>query len=152
MTELFKKLRLTTQTELLIVNPPDFFKTEVDTVSSESGLSIDYEKRNDKYPFIMLFVLSLNDVIQKAEEISGTIEDDGVLWICYPKKSSRKYKTELSRDNVLQPFGAYGFEGVTQVSIDEDWSALRIRQADKIKTMTRSWALSEKGKERIGKK
>jgi len=91
------------------------------------------------------------EVTGKAEEISGTVEDDGVLWVCYPKKSSKKYKTELSRDNVLQPFGTYGFEGVTQVSIDVDWSALRIRQADKIKTMTRSWALSEKGKERIGK-
>ncbi|MBP1919653.1 hypothetical protein [Youngiibacter multivorans] len=152
MSELFRKLRLTTQKELLIVNPPDGLKKEADSLLAESGLIIDFEKKSEKYPFIMLFVLSLNEVLKNAEEISGTIEEDGVLWICYPKKSSRKYKTELSRDNVLQPFGAYGFEGVTQVSIDEDWSALRIRQADKIKSMTRSWALSEKGKERIGKK
>lgn len=150
MSELFKKLRLTTQKELLILNPPDTFKKEADSLSA-SGIIVDFAKRSEKYHFIMLFVLSLNEVSGKAEEISGTIEDDGVLWVCYPKKSSKKYKTELSRDNVLQPFGAYGFEGVTQVSIDEDWSALRIRQADKIKTMTRSWALSEKGKERIGK-
>lgn len=151
MSELFKKLRLTIQKELLILNPPYPFKKETDSISS-SGVTVDFAKKSEKYPFIMLFVLSLNEVAEKAEEISGTIEDDGVLWVCYPKKSSKKYKTELSRDNVLQPFGAYGFEGVTQVSIDEDWSALRIRQADKIKSMTRSWALSEKGKERIGKK
>lgn len=150
MSELFKKLRLTTQKHMLIINPPDGFKKETD-ILSESGITIDLVKKSEKYPFIMLFVLNLNDVSGKAEEISGAIDDDGVLWVCYPKKSSRKYKTELSRDNVLQPFGAYGFEGVTQVSIDEDWSALRIRQADKIKNMTRSWALSEKGKERIGK-
>lgn len=151
MSELFKKLRLTTQKELLILNPPDAFKKETDSISA-SGVTFDFVKKSEKYPFIMLFVLSLNEVAEKAGEISGTIEEDGVLWVCYPKKSSKKYKTELSRDNVLQPFGAYGFEGVTQVSIDEDWSALRIRQADKIKSMTRSWALSEKGKERIGKK
>lgn len=151
MSELFKKLRLTTQKELLILNPPDAFKKETDSISA-SGVTFDFVKKSEKYPFIMLFVLSLYEVAEKAGEISGTIEEDGVLWVCYPKKSSKKYKTELSRDNVLQPFGAYGFEGVTQVSIDEDWSALRIRQADKIKSMTRSWALSEKGKERIGKK
>ncbi len=152
MSELFKKLRLTTQKELLIINPPDVFKKEADKMAAESGIMIDYEKKNEEYPFIMLFVLNLKSVSEQAEEISDTIGDDGVLWICYPKKSSKKYKTELSRDNVLQPFGEFGFEGVTQVSIDEDWSALRIRQADKIKNMTRSWALSEKGKERIGKK
>lgn len=150
MSELFKKLRLTTQKELLILNSPDNFKKETESLSA-SGITVDFEKSSEKYSFIMLFVLSLNEVTGKTEEISGAIEDDGVLWVCYPKKSSKKYKTELSRDNVLQPFGAYGFEGVTQVSIDVDWSALRIRQADKIKTMTRSWALSEKGKERIGK-
>lgn len=152
MSELFKKLRVTNQRELLLVNPPEVFRKMADTFSAESGIVIDLEKGLDKYMFIMLFVLSLAEVSEQAEVISGSIEDDGVLWICYPKKSSKKYKTELSRDNVLQPFGAFGFEGVTQVSIDDDWSALRIRQADKIKSMTRSWALSEKGKERIGKK
>lgn len=151
MSELFKKLRLTTQKELLILNPPDDFKKETESLSA-SEITIDFVKKSEKYHFIMLFVLSLNEVSGSAEEISGSIGEDGILWICYPKKSSKKYKTELSRDNVLQPFGEFGFEGVTQVSIDEDWSALRIRQADKIKTMTRSWALSEKGKERIGKK
>jgi hypothetical protein len=40
------------------------------------------------------------------------------------------------------------------VAIDEDWSALRLRKATFIKTMTRSFAMSEVGKKKseAGKK
>ena len=47
-------------------------------------------------------------------------------------------------------FGAAGFEPVRQVAIDEDWSALRFRRVEHVKTLTRSkaMALTEEGKER----
>ena len=44
----------------------------------------------------------------------------------------------------------HGFEPVRQVAIDEDWSALRFRRAEHIKTMTRSFAMTTTGKEKVG--
>ncbi len=41
------------------------------------------------------------------------------------------------------------YEPVTMIAIDEDWSALRFRQIENIKTMSRKFAISNKGKERI---
>ena len=38
---------------------------------------------------------------------------------------------------------------VRMVAIDEDWSALRFRKAEHIKTMTRSFAMSEAGKNKV---
>jgi hypothetical protein len=35
------------------------------------------------------------------------------------------------------------------VAIDEDWSALRFRKVENIKTMTRSFAMTAKGKEKV---
>ncbi len=35
------------------------------------------------------------------------------------------------------------------MAIDEDWSALRFRRADFIKSMSRSFAVSDKGKEKV---
>ncbi len=35
------------------------------------------------------------------------------------------------------------------VAIDEDWSALRFRKAENIKTMTRGFAMSETGKKKV---
>lgn len=149
MSERFKKLRYTGQKEILLLHPPEAVREYVRELPE--GTVVHEEIGDGKYSFIMLFALSHEDIQKNAARVVDALEDDGVLWICYPKKSSKRYSTALSRDNILNPFGAFGFEGVTQVSIDDDWSALRIRHVDKIKTMTRSWALSEKGKERIEK-
>ncbi len=43
----------------------------------------------------------------------------------------------------------YEFEPVSQVSIDDDWSAMRFRHVDNINAMKRKTAATEKGKERI---
>jgi hypothetical protein len=77
---------------------------------------------------------------------------DAVLWFAYPKKSSKRYKSDISRDEGWAPLGELGFEGVRQVAIDEDWSALRFRQAGYIKTMARNQrlAMSEEGRARTG--
>jgi hypothetical protein len=50
--------------------------------------------------------------------------------------------------------GAAGFEGVRMVAIDEDWTAVRFRRAEFIKTMTRGseWAMSARGKARTAAK
>jgi hypothetical protein len=71
----------------------------------------------------------------------------------YPKRSSKKYDTDISRDDGWQPLGDLGFEPVRQVAVDEDWSALRFRQTSRIKTMTRNseMTLSAEGKKRTRK-
>ena len=55
----------------------------------------------------------------------------------------------MARHNVA--VGAHGFEPVRMVAIDEDWSALRFRRVEHIKTMTRSFALTEAGKAKAAK-
>lgn len=74
---------------------------------------------------------------------------DEYLWFCYPKGTSRKYHSDLNRKRLIELFGPYDFEGVTQIAIDDDWSAIRFKHVDNIKIMKRKWAGSKKGKERI---
>ena len=66
----------------------------------------------------------------------------------YPKGSSRKYRCEFNRDSGWPVLGAAGFEPVRMVAIDEDWSALRFRRVEHIKSMTRNprGAISRAGK------
>ncbi len=56
----------------------------------------------------------------------------------------------ISRDSGWQPLGDLGYEGVRQVAIDDDWSALRFRHVDSIATLKResSRAMSKRGKDR----
>jgi hypothetical protein len=77
-------------------------------------------------------------------------EGDVVIWFAYPKGTSKKYKCEFNRDTGWEIFGKLGFEPVRAVAIDEDWSALRFRRVSFIKTMIRSFALTEEGKIKAG--
>lgn len=104
--------------------------------------------------FVVAFATTLADVerfAKLADEVASR-QSDPLLWISYPKGSSKKYKCDFNRDTGWDALGARGFEPVRQVAIDEDWSALRFRKAEQIKSMTRSRALSAAGKERIAAK
>ena len=79
----------------------------------------------------------------------GNISDDPLVWLCYPKKSSKKYKSELSRETMWDILGSYNMEPVRQIAIDEDWSAIRYRLVNKIKSLTRTNAATREGKNRI---
>lgn len=56
----------------------------------------------------------------------------------------------VHRDSGWSTLGAVGFEPVRQVAIDADWSDLRFRRTEFIKTITRNNAMtiSEEGKRR----
>lgn len=51
-----------------------------------------------------------------------------LAWISYPKPG--RPGTELRRDWLVRAFRQYGIETVQEVSIDLDWSALRLRPAN----------------------
>ena len=151
MSEIFKKLQLKTANPILIVDAPDEFQPHLaeldDSVQVHSETSAD-----ELYELALFFVKSAAAIDEAAASASASISDDGLLWFAYPKKSSKSYKTDISRDNGWQPLGDLGFEPVRLIAIDADWSALRFRRVGNIKTMTRSFAMSEEGKKRTKKK
>jgi hypothetical protein len=51
-----------------------------------------------------------------------------ILWIAYPKLSSR-LAADLSRDIIRELAPRYGLDTVSQIALDEDWSALRLKRA-----------------------
>jgi hypothetical protein len=56
-----------------------------------------------------------------------------VLWIAYPKGTSKRYACQFNRDSGWDVIRDAGFESVRQVAIDEDWSALRFRRLAYVK-------------------
>ena len=45
------------------------------------------------------------------------------LWVCYPKGG----RADLNRDTIMRETGAFGWRPISNVSIDEVWSAVRVR-------------------------
>lgn len=58
------------------------------------------------------------------------------------KELLKSIKQKINRKNGQEILGKYGFEVVRQVAIDENWSALRFRKVEFIKTLKRRTAIA----------
>ena len=150
MSPIFQKLNLKAQTEIVVLNAPDTFEAELRALENVQI----HRKTGDlkQIDFALAFVTKQNQVDKVARVFAKKAQGDAVLWFAYPKGTSKKYKCEFNRDNGWSEMGKQGFEPVRQVSIDVDWSALRFRRVDFIKRMTRSFAMTEQGKQKVGAK
>ena len=148
MTPLFKKLNLKDADEIVVVNTPTRFELELGRLSHVSVVR--ELKKAKAIRFSLAFVTKQDELNSLAKHIVAKAKGDAIVWFAYPKKSSKRYTCEFSRDTGWDPLGAAGFEGVRQVAIDEDWSAIRFRRVEFIKTMKRNpqGALSAEGKRR----
>ncbi len=147
---LFVKLNLGAHTRIHVLNAPASFAPvlqELTGVDVRSSLGA-----RDRTSWVIGFAITQAELDAVSAKIGKAAEGDVVVWIAYPKKSSKRYRCEFDRDSGWTALGAAGFEPVRMVAIDEDWSALRFRKAEHIKTLTRSadWAISEVGKQKAG--
>jgi hypothetical protein len=146
MTPLFTKLNLKSQTEILVLNPPDSFEAEL---AALEGVTIQRDlEAVAAIQFALAFVTQQEQVNQIATALVPKLQGDAVVWFAYPKGSSKKYRCDFNRDTGWAVLGELGLEGVRQVAIDADWSALRFRRVDFIKTMSRDQqrAMTTEGK------
>ena len=151
MTPLFNKLNFKGQREIVVLNAPENFERELDALE---GVTVHRDATTlDHVDFAIAFVITNAQLAAAADAILPRAQGDAVVWFAYPKGTSKRYKCEFNRDSGWAPLGAAGFEGVRQVAIDEDWSALRFRRAAFIKTMIRDEkrAMTEHGKARVKK-
>jgi hypothetical protein len=135
MTALFKKLNLGTHTAVVVLNAPASFEPEL---AALTGVTV---KRSASGPcaFAMAFVITQTELDAASRKLSAACRGDAIVWMVYPKGTSRKYHCEFNRDSGWPTLGAAGFEPVRMVAIDADWSALRFRRVEYIKkTSTRS--------------
>jgi len=150
MNALIKKLQYKLQEHVLIVNAPSEFREVMSEWKKLAKIHTE-PAEGAKYSFVLIFVKTEDEVKQAAKTHIPLLEPDAVSWMAYPKKSSKKYKSEITRDSGWDVLGEMGYEGVAMVSIDEDWSAFRFRKVDFIKTMKRREAMvmSEAGKAKV---
>jgi hypothetical protein len=126
MNILLGKLNYKGQKRISIINAEEKF---IDSITSDlNDVTID-QKIDPRYPyeFIIIFVKSISEVEQAAPMILHNLMADGILWFCYPKKTSKQYSSDLSRDFGWKVLNDAGLEGIRLVSIDKDWSAFRFR-------------------------
>jgi len=130
----FAKLNLKDQAEIVVLNTPASFEPEL---KSLKGVTVRRDAKGGDIDFSLAFVMTQKEVDTLGPQVAKKAKGDAVVWFAYPKGSSKKYKSQINRDNGWAVMGDAGFEPVRMVAIDEDWSAVRFRRVEFIKTMNR---------------
>ena len=136
MSNVFAKLNLKDKKRIVVLDSPASFESEIAALK-DVEIVRDLKKAK-AVTFALAFVTTQQRVDALAPAISRKAEGDAIVWFAYPKGSSKKYKSQINRDNGWNTLGQEGFEPVRMVAIDEDWSAVRFRRAVFIKNVARS--------------
>jgi hypothetical protein len=128
--QVFTKLNLKAPKQVVIINAPASFE------SSMSGLGKIEVVRDLKsvkaIEFVLAFATKQAEVDKLAKSIAAKAEGDAIVWIAYPKGTSKKYTCDFNRDTGWNALLEAGFDTVRQVAIDDDWSALCFRRLEYI--------------------
>jgi hypothetical protein len=153
MTPLFKKLNFKLQTNIVAINSPKSFDIELEEMSKIATIEKQLTKVIET-EFVICFVTTKDEIDNFIEKIYSKLKGDAIIWLCYPKMTSKNYNCNFNRDTGWSSLGKYNLEPVRQVAIDDDFSGLRFRKVEFIKTITRreSFALTKDAKKRTTKK
>ncbi len=138
MDPLLKKMTWKDGMNIQIWNAPSELKELIS--SWKSGGLINPEAKPD---FLLAFVQTEEEVKKYFLEMQNLTPEDQQIWLAYPKGTSKRYKAQINRDSGWKYLGEFDFEGVRQIAINEDWSALRFRKRKYIKVMTRKFSVKD---------
>ena len=78
---------------------------------------------------VLVFTENRDRLARHAEPLVEAAQRDALAWVAYPKGG--QLGTDLNRDSLAQILSARGIRPVRQVAIDDVWSALRFRPAQR---------------------
>lgn len=123
---IFKKLRLNTEGVLLIMNAPAEYLAILEAIAFDSQ-----PQPGKIYDFVQVFSTTQAELEQLCVSVKEAGKYDCLFWACYPKGTG-KIKSDIKRETVWVALELAGVQAVSQIAIDETWSALRGRPSEKV--------------------
>ncbi|OFX63703.1 MAG: hypothetical protein A2066_12005 [Bacteroidetes bacterium GWB2_41_8] len=123
---IFKKLKFGIYDHSLVVNAPEEYLAILEGAEFDTSLD---DAKTGKYGFVQVFASSQGEMEQLIKSVAKAGKHDCMFWACYPK-SVGKQKYDLNRDSVWPALALAGLRPVSQIAINEKWSALRGRDPE----------------------
>ena len=124
--KILKKMRYQNEDKGAVLNAPKEINNEFKKIGFDNNV-----KKNSQ--FTILFVKNKTEFDKLMKPTINKIEYDSMFWVAYPKGTS-KIETDVNRDILWKLTEPYGLRPVSQVAIDSDWSAMRFRPIEKVKS------------------
>jgi hypothetical protein len=118
-----EKLLIKGDYKVLFINPPEGYISQLGSLAE--GVTV---LKNPVSPvnLIQLFVTSRKELQAHLPGLKNRLAPGGLLWVTYPKGTS-KVKADINRDSINAYAKSLGLIGVAMISIDDTWSALRLK-------------------------
>ena len=121
-----QKLQVREGQKLLLVNPP---KGYAELLAKHLPKDVEVLKEtNSDADVIQVFTSSKSQLKEQLGKLKTLVPPDGIIWVTYPKGTS-KIKTDINRDIIRKEAEKFRLEAVAIFSVDNNWSALRLKHA-----------------------
>lgn len=114
--QIFKKMRIKDNMTAKVLNAPTNYIKSTELKWLDKG----------KIDFLHLFVSSKDEFEKQFSNVVEHLNTNANVWISYPKSTS-KQKYDINRDSLWDLMIPKGWHPVSQISLDETWSAIRIK-------------------------
>jgi hypothetical protein len=125
-----KKLQMKPRQHAVVINAPVDYLDKLVPLPDGVEMAATPEGQFD---FVQLFVHDLAQLQALLPLAIQAVKPDALLWIAYPKGSA-KTGTDLNRDRLWAAVSEYHLTGVSLISLDEVWSAMRFRPSEAVKS------------------
>ena len=122
-----QKLFIKPGNKFLLVNPPDGYLAKLGELPT--GVII-LSDSSCLVEAIQVFVRNRAELESLLPGLRQLLAPKGMLWVTYHKGTS-KVKTDINRDAIYAYARSIGLDGAGLFSIDDTWSAMRFKLAQK---------------------
>ena len=130
MTAIVKKLGLKPGMRALVLDAPSGYMKSLAPLPDQVEVS---QNLGSTHEFVQFFATKKSDIAKSAKKLLQSAAPGALVWITYPKKTSG-VDSDLSREVVWAAMEETGWRPVSQIAIDEVWSALRFRPTQEVKS------------------
>jgi len=110
------KLGIRPAQSVFVINPPGDYAELVGGLPP--GTTVVRHRPAD---VVHLFARNQVELAEHAVEATAAVKPGGLVWISYPKGGASDLKRDVLRDAID------GWQPVSQIAVDETWSAMRFR-------------------------
>ena len=123
-----QKLQMKPGRRVRFIQPPEDLMTLLGGLPDGASVLDDTAGPDALLPadIIVFFANGSTDLATLLPGLRTALAPDGMIWVAYHKGTSR-LKTDIHRDSINNYAKTVGMEGVAMVSINDDWSALRLK-------------------------
>jgi hypothetical protein len=123
---LAKKLQIKAGTRVLVLGGPEGYLERLGPLPEGAEVRTRGGGRA-AFDVVHVFAEDRTGLDRRWAAASGAVRPGGIPWVSYPKQASGA-GSDLNRDVLREELASRGWEAVSQVAVDERWSALRFKE------------------------